>query len=584
MLLRKTALAVGAAVFTFALAGCNSSSDTTASNSTPSEPGSPTYFGSTVNGTATADALKTATPIKHVVVIYNENVSFDHYFATYPNATNPKGEPVFTATPGTPSINGLSGDLLSNNPNYINTQNTEDGRTPTNPFRIDRSQQATSDQIHAYTAEQLAYDNGKADLFPKYTGIGSKGAASSFGTNWMVMGYFDGNTVTGMWNYAQNYAMSDNAYTDTYSPSTPGALAIVSGQTNGVQIVKTTKTPFSSTPSTTNPYWAYGSYYADDGQGGYTMINDVDPGYDACSSPTDQVMMKGKNIGDLLNTANITWGSFMGGFDLTKTNANGTTSCKRTSTSLGNVTSVDYIPHHAWFQYYASTANPTHARPSSTQAIGYSYEADGKTKDPANHEYSATDFFNAVKAGNYPAVAYVKAPGFEDGHAGYSDPLDEQVFTTKVINFLMQQPDWKNTAVIIAWDDSDGWYDHAYANPTNPSFNKAADQLNGPGVCGTGTPLDGIDGKPVNGRCGPGTRTPFIVVSPYAKQNFVSHTQISQASVVKFIEDNWLGGERLGSGSFDANAGSIMNMFDFKAAPRTTPVLLDSSTGEPKPS
>ena len=67
----------------------------------------------------------------------------------------------------------------------------------------------------------------------------------------------------------------------------------------------------------------------------------------------------------------------------------------------------------------------------------------------------------------------------------------------------------------------------------------------------------------MNGRCGPGTRVPFIVVSPFAKTNHVSSNYISQASVVRFIEDNWLHGKRLGGGSFDATTGSIMDMFDF---------------------
>ena len=67
--------------------------------------------------------------------------------------------------------------------------------------------------------------------------------------------------------------------------------------------------------------------------------------------------------------------------------------------------------------------------------------------------------------------------------------------------------------------------------------------LNGVGNCGTpgGTPVaNGLSGQPVNGRCGPGTRQPFVVISPYAKKNYVSHVQISQASIPQFIEDNWL--------------------------------------------
>ncbi len=500
---------------------------------------------------AAARELQTATPIKHVVVLFDENVSFDHYFATYPHAANPQGEPAFHAAPGTPRVNGLRGELLTDNPNWTNPLN---GNGRANPFRLDRSQAATADQNHAYTPEQQAYDGGKADAFPAFTGHGTSGAVGAFGTTGQVMGYYDGNTVTAMWNYAQHFAMSDAAYTDTYGPSTPGALEVVSGQTDGVQLVHTTKQPFTMSA---------GSYYIRDGAGGYALISDVDPAYDVCSNPNDQIMMLGRNIGDLLDAHHVSWGGFMGGFNLLTTNANGTTGCKRSTVSSVTGNMVDYIPHHNWFQYYASTANPTHARPSSVQAIGHSFEPGTDQRDPANHEYGLNDFFAAVKAGNFPAVSFLKAPAYQDGHAGYSDPLDEQAFITKVVNFLEQQPQWKDTAVIVTFDDSDGWYDHAFATPTNPSFDAQADQLDGHGVCGSGTPMPGLNGQPVNGRCGPGTRIPFMVISPWAKADYVSHQRISLASVARFIEDNWLHGERLGGGSFDATTGSIMDMFRF---------------------
>jgi phospholipase C len=508
------------------------------------------------------DPPQTATPIKHLVVIFNENVSFDHYFGTYPQATNPAGEPQFSAAPGTPQVNNLlGGNLLTNNPNL----NPLNGAGLANPFRLDRTQAATADQNHAYTAEEQAYDNGKADLFPLYTGRGSAGGVGAFGTTGQVMGYYDGNTVTALWNYAQHFAMSDNAYTDTYGPSTPGALELIAGQTNGMQIVASTKS----------------SYYVSDGQGGYTMINDVDPGYDVCSSATNQAMMTGNNIGDLLNAKGISWGGFMGGFDLTVTNSNGTTGCGRsTFSTVVNSAVTDYIPHHNWFQYYKSTANPTHARPDSIAAVGHTYDGNGAA-DPANHEYDLRDFYAAVEAGNFPSVSFVKAPAYQDGHGGYSDPLDEQAFVTQVVDFLETRPEWRDTAVIVTWDDSDGWYDHAYANPTSPSFDPTADQLNGQGVCGTGTPANGVSGKPVNGRCGPGTRIPFLVISPYAKVNYVSHGYISQASVARFIEDNWLNGERLGGGSFDATTGSLMDMFDFSKRHPDPRFFLSSDTGTP---
>ncbi|OAF10881.1 phospholipase C [Bradyrhizobium neotropicale] len=514
--------------------------------------------------------IHTETPIKHLVIVFNENRSFDHYFATYPNAANPSGSIPFVPKPHTPKVNNLANaNLLVNNPNL----NEANGNGATDPFRLDRTQANTRSQNHAYTPEQEAVDNGKEDLFPKFTGRGTAGGAGAFGTNGQVMGYFDGNTVTAFWHYAQHFAMSDNAWTDTFGPSTPGMLEVIAGQTNGAKNIVGTSTQ-------TVP----------DGQGGLTLIGDTDPGIDTCSSTTSTILMDGKNIGDLLNAEHISWGGFMGGFDLTLKNDNGTTGCGRsTFSSTVNGTTADYIPHHAWFQYYKSTANPTHARPSSVQAIGHTYAMDRKTVDPANHNYDLEDFYAAVKAGNLPAVSYIKLPAFQDGHAGYSDPLDEQVGTVELINFLQKQPEWRETAVIITYDDSDGWYDHQYVAPKSASYDPTADQVNGPGLCGLGADKQpqpkGLNGKPVNGRCGPGTRIPFIVVSPFAKNNHVSSTYISQASVVRFIEDNWLRGERLGGGSFDASAGSIMDLFDFDQDHgrdlRADMLFLDPASGTP---
>ena len=180
---------------------------------------------------ALADDPATKTPIKHLVVIFQENVSFDHYFATYPTATNPDGEPKFTAAANTPTdIDTLAAaGILTGNPNKANPANGSDA---VDPFRLDRTQAGTADQNHGYTAEQAAYNDFKMDLFPKFTGKGTKGGAGTFGSNGLVMGYYDGNTVTALWNYAQHFAMSDNSFSTTFGPSTPGAINLVSGQTN----------------------------------------------------------------------------------------------------------------------------------------------------------------------------------------------------------------------------------------------------------------------------------------------------------------------------------------------------------------
>jgi len=499
------------------------------------------------------------TPIQHLVVIFQENVSFDHYFGTYPWAMNPEGDPAFYPAANTPSVNGLlNGGLLWNNPNSLNTNN---GKGAANPFRLDRSQAATADQDHDYLAEQLAFHGGLMDQFPMATGTAGPppGSATDITTG-LVMGYYDGNTVTALWNYAQHYAMSDNSYGTNFGPSTVGAINLVSGQTNGAT-------------NNTNGTGAL----VEDGTNGLSDISDADPAGDVCSTTTGETFaMSGQNIGNLLNAAGVSWGFFEGGFDLTKTNPNGTTGCSRSTASLITaVKKVDYIPHHQPFQYYASTANPTHARPTSTAMIGVQGDA-------ANHQYDINDFYTAVGAGNFPAVSFLKAPGFQDGHAGYSDPLDEQQFVVHVINFLQSQPAWSSTAVVIAYDDSDGWYDHQMSPLVNQSAT-ASDGLTATNACGAGTgALPGAYAAAVHaqGRCGYGPRLPLLVISPYAKSDFVDHSITDQSSIMRFIEDNWLDGARI-AGSFDAIAGSLDNMFDFSSAANAAAFTLSENSGLP---
>jgi phospholipase C len=509
----------------------------------------------------------TETPIKHLVIIFQENVSFDHYFGTYPSATNPSGEPSFHPKKDTPTVNGLTAALLNSNPNLLNATGNLAGAT--NPFRLDRSQAVTNDQNHAYGPEQAAAHAGLLDLFPSKVGTAGpppNAPPLAVTTKGLTMGYYDGNTVTALWNYAQNYAMSDNSFGTNFGPSTPGLMNLVAGQTNGaINILN---------PNSTE---------VDGGNGTFTVVGDPDPTGDVCSAPTrNQVNMAGPNIGDKLSAAGVTWGSFMGGFDLTIKNSNGTTGCLRSSTGLSGTT-ADYIAHHAFFQYWTSTANPTHARPDSTNEIGH----DGV----ANHNYDIDDFFSAMKHNNLPSVSFLKAPAFQDGHAGYSNPLDEQTFVVNVVNTLQKSNYWSDTAIIILYDDSDGWYDHAMAPIVNQSTS-SQDLLvpTGPttGTCGDGsTALPGpptINGTAnhAQGRCGYAVRQPFIVVSPWAKQNFVDHSVTDQTSVIRFIEDNWLDNQRLGDGSFDDYANSITQMFDFTGHrdDNDNRLILNPTTGE----
>ena len=490
----------------------------------------------------TARAQNATTPIQHVVVIFQENVSFDHYFATYPYATNPGGEPVFVARQGahpTPTVNGLSGPLLNYNPNSVQ------------PFRIDRAHPIICDQNHDYTAEQKAMNGGLMNKFVETLGAAEPSGSSCNDAGvgkGIVMGYYDGNTVTALWNYAQHFVMSDNFYSTNFGPSTLGHLNLASGQTSGATIVKDTG---NATSLVING----------------TVVNDVRPAFDDCAGNASTISMSGPNVGDLLNQKNVTWGWFQGGFTPSSRTADGTAVCASTHPQFdGTPSNPDYIPNHNPFGFYQSTANPHHLPPTSVAMIGQT--------DQANHQYDITDFFNALNAGNLPAVSFLKAPGYEDGHASYSNPLDEQTFLVNTINALQYSPFWDSTAVIVSYDDSDGWYDHAMPPIVNGSAS-SVDALSGTGVCGSADPNGPM------GRCGYGQRLPLLVISHYAKVNYVDHSVTDQTSILRFIEDNWNLG-RIGGSSFDAIAGTLLNMFEFEDGGHARRLILDPATGLPQ--
>jgi phospholipase C len=554
------ALAAGAAIGATVASAANAST-TLASRLAAEFPG----YHVPALASATLYRDRTATPIKHLVVIFDENVSFDHYFGTYPYAANTDGTP-FTAKRGTPQVNGLyttitssgpTGPLLTNNPN-----------DNFNPQRLTRSEALTSDQNHGYTPEEKAEDNGKMDMFVQDTesATPSAGCAPEYCPPGIVLDYFDGNTVTAMWNYAQYYSMSDNNWDTSFGPSTPGAINVTSGNTSGA---KALDPAWSSTPGAATT----SSSIADMQSNGLGVLySDEDPYYDQCSDTNHTTTgalaaLTGQNIGDLLNQAHVSWGWFEGGFAPTTSNSNGAV-CGSEHANIGGAEVADYVPHHEPFQYYASTSNPAHLAPTSLAAIGRT--------DQANHQYDLSyfsDALNGTGGAKLPAVSYLKAPAYEDGHPGYSDPLDEQNFLVNTINSIEESKYWPSTAIIITYDDSDGWYDHQ----APPIVNGSNDAANDTALCTEVAVTVGT----YNDRCGYSQRLPMVVISPWTRTNYVSHNLTDTASVVKFIEDNWLHGERI-PGSFDASSGSLDargGLLDFRTFPHYAPLILNPTTG-----
>jgi len=572
----------------------------------------------------------TATPIKHVVIIFDENVSFDHYFGTYPDATNTDGEP-FYAAPGTPQVNGLTanaanGDmnLLTDNPNATQPQRLDPGTDNSNSDDI-----LTCDQDHDYTPEQYAFDGGKMDRFESSLGTATASGLNPEGTAncqaGTVMDYYDGNTVTAEWNYAQHFAMSDNNFGSEFGPSTVGAIDVVSGDTGGVDVNHAVRGVLTDGDVV--------SYTLSNGGTGYTDLSDAQPYWDDCSTGA-ALALTGENVGDQLNSKDLSWGWFQGGFtpttpysgplqtattydQLDNPNKVTCTSSHPIGEAIGGTgasgahawgTESDYSAHFDGFAFYASTANPHHIAPVSLSVVGTDTATPGEF-DTANHNYDVTWFNGMVAAihdgteppSDFPAVSYLKAPAYETGHPGYSDPIDEQNWIVNEVNSIEQLPTWKSTAIFITYDDSDGWYDHVYSGVTNPSIT-SADTLTGTapagqtytGMCGTET------GNEVNtltatqstvplynqqGRCGYGPRLPLIAISPWAKQNFVeSQYETSQSSLIAFIEYNWGLGEIPGSfANVPGSVDGILDMFNFNASPGqlAQPIYLNAQTGEP---
>ncbi len=592
--------------------------------------------------------IKTATPIQHLVVIFQENVSFDHYFGTYPEAANTDGSP-FAAVPATPTVNGLSTTLLEHNPNLAPPK-----RLDSSPSALpgDPGGQITCDQDHNYSDEQQSFDGGAMDQFVQSVGTDGGTHAPGAGTTSggplcdpkVDMDYYDGNTVTALWNYAQHFAMSDNSFGTTFGPSAPGAINVTSGNTGGVDTAHEVNNPSVATAT------APDADITPDGLGGFSLTSDAQPYWDDCST-RDAVALSGTNIGDELNAAGLSWGWFQGGFAPTTTfdaaaaatgHANQSTAsfipdefsgsftgkvvptgasnqalCDAVhpvGVALGETAAThqfgfkdDYIAHHEPFQYYATTANPHHLAPASLASIGTDTQhfVGGVPQfDTANHNYDTSDFDSLVAAINagklppsaLPAVTYLKAPGYEDGHAAYSDPADEQSFIVSEINALEKTPDWATTAVVVSYDDSDGWYDHVYSGVTNGSLSPADNLTNTvKGTISATNPTSQQCGSkpqaaaPIageQGRCGLGPRLPLVLVSPCSKQNAVDSDLSDQSSILNFIEYNW----HLPPipGSFDRALKNVdkaedipfdlAGLFDFHCS--TPSVTLDPASGQ----
>lgn len=424
-----------------------------------------------------ASEFKTASPIKHTVVIFQENRTFDNYFGTYPYA------PGFKSLPGTPNDVRNFKYVTGSVPRDVNgnVYNPDSNGTPVYPWHdAGKGDIQETDVNHGYTAMLSMADGGKMDKFyqvnhdsGKSTDTNDKGLLS--------MSHFDYNEIPAYWQYAQHFAMADNYYQPVYGPSTPGALYLVGAQSgNGNETTNTNTNPKAQITGDPSPK---------NGPFGGDSTNGL------------KYNLTYKNIGDELSASKQSWAWYAGGWDAAKADP-------------ASDEAKTYSPHHNPFQYFQN------------------YE-DGKYD---NNLKDYTNFAKDIDKGNLPAVSFIKAGYGDDEHPGtgnQSTPSAEE-FTVNTINKIMNSPYWKDTAIIVTYDEGGGFFDHIAPPTVTPN-------------------ADGLQGD--------GPRIPAMVISPYAKENYVSHVQYDHSSVLKFLEWNY-GLSALNSK--DANANNILDMFDFE--------------------
>ncbi len=403
--------------------------------------------------------------IEHVIVIIQENRSFDSYFGTYPFADG------FTPRPGTPVPDNLLG--------YPSSPAFQHNLLSPELFLTDRTVGGSAvDPPHDQLTMVRQYHGGRMDQFVQWA------EKLKRETREIVMGHYDYRLVPHYWHYAQQYALADHYFTSMFGSSTPAALFLAAADS-----------PF---------------------------VKNFYPDGDACTLEGKETVapMDHPNVGSALTAAAISWGWYQGGFS-----------------DCSPDVEADYDAHHNPFQYFSDTADLDH---SGTE-----------------NQHDLAEFFAALEGNTLPQVAYVKAERPRNEHPGYSSIAGGRDFVVRTLNAIMDSDAWDRTVVILTFDESGGWYDHVPPPQIVP------------------LPEDGpaLEEKPY----GLGPRVPTLVISPFAKSNYISHHLYDHASVVRFIEDIYLQGAHLNARS--AAAGDLRDMIDLN---RRTPALrLDPRTGMP---
>jgi len=388
--------------------------------------------------------------INHVVVIYLENRSFDNIYGSFNGA---EGLSAASTAPLQVDANGTA---------YSTLPATGDARFPTNlpnaPFDIGLyipPDQPTADLVHRWYQEQQQIDGGKMD---KFAAVSNAKALS--------MGYYQTSGLP-LAALAEQYTLCDRFFHGAFGGSF----------LNHIYLISAAAPTFPAAPAAMKSTEdAYGNMVTDGAvtPAGYVVntsftVNTPHPS----TTAVDQLIPNQTfdTIGDRLSAAKLDWAWYSGGWN----------------DALAGAPDSRFQFHHQPFAYFANYADGTAAK--------------------AEHLKDETDFISAAKAGALPAVSFVKPIGANNEHPGYTDLITGENYTMGLIDEVRNGPNWKDTAIIVTYDENGGFWDHV-SPPATDSW-------------------------------GPGTRVPALVISPFAKKGFVDHTSYDTSAILALIEHRW---------------------------------------------
>ncbi|HEY4996190.1 MAG TPA: acid phosphatase [Aestuariivirga sp.] len=445
--------------------------------------------------------------INTVVVIYAENRSFDNLYGAFPGAegtTNLKPEEyqqldrdgkVLAELP--PSWGGLT--AKGTTPEITEEKSAH---LPNKPFQIDApdglnvpDSVATRDMWHRFYQEQMQIDGGKNDKFVAWADSGNA-----------VMGYYDGST-TALWKVAQKYVLADHFFLGAFGGSfmnhimlacacvpiypdaanSPAKDKISVVEDDGVTLKVAPDSPASALQGP--PKFVNDGALTPDGFAVNTMAPPYQPSYVKPAPGGDPLYadpangntlppQTQTNIGDELNTKNITWAWYGGAFG------------EALKGNVGGPAPIFQF-HHQPFNYFANLAPGTPARAEHLRDGGM----------------NGTSFIADIDAGTLPTVTFYKPQGNLNQHPGYASEAAGDAHIADVISHLEKSPQWKDMLVVVTYDENGGLWDHV--------------------------------APPKADRWGPGNRVPTLIISPYAKMGTVDHTQYDTTSILRFITNRW---------------------------------------------